>query len=217
MGRKIKLARVARGWDQSELAFQAGVTTGFISHIEIGRKNPSMEVLKKIAEVLGVKVGELIDDTTTDDQSPGRRIGKTIQRVPLRESLETFGTVQYPIVSHIRAGSGTIDKYRIESEESMEGPSDPRYKDALFFEVKGDSMSPRWENGDFVLAHPNMKPKHGDYGVICYNGEDGCLRRIYYQSGKIVLHSLNPNSEPIVVEPDSVWFIGKVVWTKHKE
>jgi repressor LexA len=133
------------------------------------------------------------------------------------ETTEDFGQVMYPIVSHIRCGSGTVNPYEVHSKRMSEGPVDAKYKGALFFEVRGNSMEPRWEDGDLVLVQPKLKPRNGDYGVICWDQEDGALKKVYFKQGKIILQSINPAYQAIFVDPKTIWFIGKVLWTKHKE
>ena len=131
---------------------------------------------------------------------------------------ELFEVAQYPIVSHIRAGGGTVaEEPRIEYTRTAAGPAGPKYRGALFFEVRGDSMEPRWEEGDLVLVHPKVRPKNGEYGIVCWDKEDGSLKKLFYQKGAIVLQSINPSYQAIVVDPKAVWFIGKVLLTKHKD
>lgn len=47
---------------QAELAFRAGVTQPYIGALERGeRKNPSMEVIRKIAKGLDVSLAQIIE------------------------------------------------------------------------------------------------------------------------------------------------------------
>jgi transcriptional regulator with XRE-family HTH domain len=56
----IQRLRVRRGLSQRELAQRAKVTPGYIAQLEMGlRKNPSDDVLRRIAEALNVHVSEL--------------------------------------------------------------------------------------------------------------------------------------------------------------
>jgi transcriptional regulator with XRE-family HTH domain len=49
-------------WSMAELAKKANVTDAYISQLETGkRKNPSLEVLKRIARALGVPVTERLE------------------------------------------------------------------------------------------------------------------------------------------------------------
>jgi transcriptional regulator with XRE-family HTH domain len=59
LGNNIKIYRNICGLSQSKLAEKAGTATNYISAIEAGRRFPSVEMLEKIAFVLGIDVPEL--------------------------------------------------------------------------------------------------------------------------------------------------------------
>ncbi len=59
VGREIRRLREKRGWSQAKLAGAAGMGVSGISQIETGVRNPSAVTLAKIAEALGVGVGDL--------------------------------------------------------------------------------------------------------------------------------------------------------------
>ena len=77
-------------------------------------------------------------------------------------------------------------------------------------------MEPKWEEGDYVLVNPKIRPKNGQWGVTCWDGEDGALKKNFYQKDKIVLQSLNTKYAAVTIDKEQVWFIGKVVSTIHK-
>ena len=58
---KLKRIIEQRGITQLELAHVAGVSDAFICYMFKGYKNPSVTVIKRIADYLGVTVDELID------------------------------------------------------------------------------------------------------------------------------------------------------------
>lgn len=55
-GQKHSLSPTVRGISQAELAAKVGIGKMAISNYECGERVPSMVILKKIAEVLGVSV-----------------------------------------------------------------------------------------------------------------------------------------------------------------
>jgi transcriptional regulator with XRE-family HTH domain len=58
----LRKLREERRWSQAQLAKRADVTDAYIAQLETGtRKNPSLEVLKRIAKALGVPVTELLE------------------------------------------------------------------------------------------------------------------------------------------------------------
>lgn len=56
IGERIKLARKSRKLSQTELAEKVDLTQGFIGHIEKGRNQPSVELLARIAIILGCNI-----------------------------------------------------------------------------------------------------------------------------------------------------------------
>lgn len=61
LSRNVKAGRKAIRLSQEELAFEAGIDRTYVSQIERGVcKNPSLEVLVKVSEVLGKTVNELL-------------------------------------------------------------------------------------------------------------------------------------------------------------
>jgi len=63
----LRLLRLMRRLSQTVLAEEAGVTQSLVSAIERGRANPTLDSLERIALVLGVRIGELFE------QSEGRK------------------------------------------------------------------------------------------------------------------------------------------------
>ena len=62
IGKVLKRHREQKGLSQLELAKRAKVGQGYISEMEAGtKKNPGLEVLKRIAKALGVPVTELLE------------------------------------------------------------------------------------------------------------------------------------------------------------
>lgn len=60
---RIQKIRTEKGVSQAALAHAAGVTQGYISHLEVGRcENPSLKVLERISKCLGVTVKELLGE-----------------------------------------------------------------------------------------------------------------------------------------------------------
>jgi transcriptional regulator with XRE-family HTH domain len=58
----IRRAREEKGLSQAQLAKRAKVAQGYISDLEAGgKKNPGIEVLKRLAKALGVPVTALLE------------------------------------------------------------------------------------------------------------------------------------------------------------
>ncbi len=61
LGLAIKRLREKKGWTQERLAEMADINTSYIGQIERGLRYPSLKVLFKIADALGVRISELFD------------------------------------------------------------------------------------------------------------------------------------------------------------
>lgn len=51
-GAAVRQAREQQGLTQEEVAHRAGITVGYLSQLENGRRNPSLLVMAAICEVL---------------------------------------------------------------------------------------------------------------------------------------------------------------------
>jgi transcriptional regulator with XRE-family HTH domain len=68
IGRRLKALRTANGLSQRRLATLAGVSNATISLIEHGRTDPSMGLLKKILDGLGVSFADFFSSTSGGDE-----------------------------------------------------------------------------------------------------------------------------------------------------
>lgn len=59
-GKKIRLLRVEHDISNKELACTIGCTTGFLTMIEDGQRDPSLAMAYRIAKYFGLTVDELI-------------------------------------------------------------------------------------------------------------------------------------------------------------
>jgi len=60
LGANLKRLRTAKGWSQEEYAFEADIHRTYISDTERGARNPTIEVLVKLAAPLGVEAADLL-------------------------------------------------------------------------------------------------------------------------------------------------------------
>ena len=72
LGRQILHLRLERGWTQKELAERAGTKQANISRLENGLLNPSVDMLRRVAEALGVDL--TISFTMPRSASPGQGV-----------------------------------------------------------------------------------------------------------------------------------------------
>ena len=59
-GERLKHRRQALGLTQAQLFEQTGITAAYISTIERGRANPTLDMIVKLAEAVGAEAWEMI-------------------------------------------------------------------------------------------------------------------------------------------------------------
>lgn len=59
LGNNLKRIRTERGISQSDIAKSLGVSRGFVSNIENGKRNPTLATISKLAKAIGVPTEEL--------------------------------------------------------------------------------------------------------------------------------------------------------------
>lgn len=62
LGGNIRKLRKRRGLSQEELALDAGIDVTYLGGIERGRRNPSLLVIARLADVLGIHPAKLLQD-----------------------------------------------------------------------------------------------------------------------------------------------------------
>lgn len=60
LGKRVRELRQERGWTQVELAELLGIDRSYLSEIETGKKDPSLRVLKTIADGFKMNLSQLV-------------------------------------------------------------------------------------------------------------------------------------------------------------
>lgn len=67
LGAKLQALRSQRGWSQTELARQLGLShPGYVNNLEAGRRAPSIDLIVQIADLFGVTTDYLLRDDTPE-------------------------------------------------------------------------------------------------------------------------------------------------------
>ncbi len=61
VGLNVKKARWLKGFTQEAAAARIGISYRYYREIEVGRRNPTLDVLLKVAVELGVTVADLVE------------------------------------------------------------------------------------------------------------------------------------------------------------
>ncbi len=60
VGRNLKQLRQAKGLSQEELAFASNLHRTYVSGVERGVRNPTVVILKRLADALGAEPAQLL-------------------------------------------------------------------------------------------------------------------------------------------------------------
>lgn len=61
LARNLKRLREEKGWSQEDLADAAGLHRTYVSGLERQVRNPTIQILERLAKALGVKASALIE------------------------------------------------------------------------------------------------------------------------------------------------------------
>ncbi len=138
-----------------------------------------------------------------------KRSGKKARAINISRRTEA---VLVPVVGTIAAGEA-IDMVE-ESEEEIEVPKTMMSVGFDYFalRVKGNSMiGDHIVDGDYVIIRKQDFADPGDIIAVSIDNEQATLKRLSYENEMVVLKPSNPEMGPIVVEPDRVRILGKLV------
>jgi transcriptional regulator with XRE-family HTH domain len=66
LGRNIRRIRDGLGASQEEIAFRAKLNRAYLSDVERGSRNPTVQIVGRIAKALGVEPKELFANSSDD-------------------------------------------------------------------------------------------------------------------------------------------------------
>ncbi|MEK5479923.1 S24 family peptidase [Paenibacillus sp. FSL R5-0407] len=194
-GKRIKDLRLKRGLTQDQMADKLGMNRANFSNYERDVALPPGDTLADIATILNTSTDYLLG--LTDNSNPNNTI-----------SLEM---VQIPIYGEIRAGYNSLAQqdiigYEIVAKDSV------RDGDYFFLMVKGDSMIDEGiREGMRVLVRKQQTCQHGKIGVVLVDGEEGTLKRIFYDDDNVILQAANRDIPPRIIPIHDVIIQGQVV------
>lgn len=62
IGKRISFFRELKGYSVNKLATLSGISQSYLRDVELGKKNPTVEVLSYLCEALGISLKDFFDD-----------------------------------------------------------------------------------------------------------------------------------------------------------
>lgn len=182
-GERIKKLRESAGMSQTELADKLNTKKQTIYKYEtdIVTNIPS-DKIERMSEIFNV--------------SPAYIMGWSDEKTPKMPSniipIDSLQFCDVPIIGRVAAGLQCLAESNIigyqPTERSMLTGNEPY----VYLRVIGDSMYPKFEEGDLVLVRCQSSVDSGSIAVVIVDDEDGVIKRIIYGNDWIELHSINP-------------------------
>ncbi|CAM1657785.1 Cro/C1-type helix-turn-helix domain [Bartonella apis] len=188
---RIKNSRIAAKMTQEELAKAVGKTRNAVAQWESGAVHPRPNTLEDIAGALNVSIDWLL----LGNKNAGEYDSRQISGRPAIKLIPVYG----------QAVAGINGEVAFDGKKLFEVPCPPQLlnlDNAYGVEVAGDTMSPRYEDGEIVYVDTVRRIKKGDYVVaqIMMKEEDSfptafIKRFIRHNEKELVLTQLNPAKE----------------------
>jgi repressor LexA len=135
-------------------------------------------------------------------------------------NVETLTTNAVPVINRVSAGyprDFTDLSYPKGVADDYVGCPDVHDKDAFAARVHGDSMHPKYSEGDIVIFSPALSPRDGDDCFVRFEDGHTTFKRIFFESGEggtsvLRLQPRNEKYRPQVVPAEQVTGLYKAVY-----
>lgn len=202
LGQRLRAARLKKELTQDAVAAKVGITFQALSNYERDVRDPDTDILTRLASLYGVSADYLLGRDDVIAELPGAYLPGDTVRLPV---LGTIKAGQPIIAINEIIGYELVDKKQINNG------------DFFFLRVSGDSMiGSRICDGDIALIEKQSAVNNGQIAVVLINGEEATLKKVYSVNGHVMLHSDNPNYEPMVYPAEDVTILGRVVEVRIK-
>ncbi len=194
----VKVYLIDHRLSYREFSARTGVTPGYISML-VHERNPktgkppipSLSTYDAIARGMGLTIDELfrlIDDAPVSLADPGAD-----EKLPKIRNLKPIGDLRrqrIPLIGKVAAGEP------IYSPEDYDAYVDSPVKCDAAVGVQGDSMSPKFEDGDTVYVRCQSDVGDGQIAVV-FLDDEAVIKRVYHEKEGLTLLSDNPAYAPI--------------------
>ena len=157
---------------QIELCKLLGISQATLSSWENGKYEPDINQLRELSKIFDTSIDYIVGN------SPAGRPVPVLGTIPAGVPLEAIEDV--------------LD-YEDLPESMFSGG-----REYFALKIQGDSMLPRYEDGDVVILRKQDSCESGQDCAVMVNGNDATFKRIRISEKTLTLQPLNPAYEPIV-------------------
>lgn len=173
LGENLKAARSAAGLKQREVADRLGVEQPTVQRWEAGKREPDNATLRRLAEIFGVKVSDLLGEssppipvsTALPAPMPAVPPGQWARDVPV-----VGGGLAAPLHVSVKGQGLEIEQtsldFGADPDFAPRPPSFATNRTIYCVYVWGDSMMPRFDAGDRLYVDPRRPANVGEDVVV---------------------------------------------------
>ena len=206
IGEKIKQYRLANGWTQQELGAKIGMSKNAIGNYEKGFRSPKKNTMFDLANAFNVSIDDLFPPiqkdtppTTSPIQSiydqlepPGQGKVLTYAKSQLKEQNNKVITIEeklfeYRVFEKLSAGTG-FSYFNDGNYDTVFYDKDLDHDFASW--VFGDSMEPKYMNGEVVLIKETGFDYDGAIYAVDWDGQT-YIKKVYKEKDGLRLVSIN--------------------------
>lgn len=208
---KLRDLRKRKGWTQEEFGDMLGINKVTVSGYESGKRQPTPDMLSKMADLLGVSVDVILEREEEHTEPFGRPI-------VIQPELVSEDEVLIPVVASLRCGFNSAGQPVVFTDRKPVPVSWTRRwgPNIVYVDTVGDSMVPTICPGDLCVCVPGSAWESGNIVVIDINDSD-TVKRIYRsKDGGIDLVPDNTDFDTMHLTPEDceryqVRVLGRIV------
>lgn len=201
-----------------ELSERTGVSKSYLHDIENEKIAPSDKIIDKLLNfytlskekteelqkiIAYAKTPDLVMKEFEKTKKELNKLSSEINRIKSKESEIEFKSndnyYSVPVYYYVRAGFNQVENAP-EPLYELDIPLPKVRGDLIGIEVKGDSMEPKFHQGDIVLVKAGIMPENKEIGVFVVDNKTVIKIFNKDKTGRVILTSLNIEHEPIIVD-----------------
>lgn len=193
-GKWLRQARERAGKNQQQIADLFGISRSSVAQWESGETQPEADKLPVIAAELGVSLNMLMTGRPFQGtEEPGAQYAPISRAVPLVSWVQAGRAA--PVVDPYAPGEGE----RVVYTTQKVGPN------AYALRIRGDSMEPRFHDGDVVIIDPAVPAEHGRFVVVRFERtEEATFKQLMTDANRQYLKPLNPRYPIVEIDAQAV-------------
>ena len=178
-----------KGIKQTWLADKLAKSYNMVNSYVKNRRQPSLDDLYRIAEILGVDASELLTSKARED---------------FDASTESNDTIKVPLLGEVACGIPILAVENVQAEIPISTKMLKRNSNYFLLRASGDSMDLAGINhGDLVLLKQEQTARNGDL-VLALIDDEATLKEFNRTGNMVVLKpkSTNESHQPIILTDD---------------